>query len=258
LIRTGKFTCALLLAAACAVAAENPFIGKWKLDPSKSQFTGTTFKWEDAGNGKVRWSSGNESMTFTTDGKEHPGLYGRMVTVKQIDPKTWERTTRLKGKVVATATDKLSDDGKTLTEEEKGTHPDGSSYHETDTFERVGDGSGFFGTWKTTKVDTDSSQVMSFAPNGEDGVNWDIPSQHAKCALKFDGKDHPASGPRVPKGLTLAATKTGDRSFDFVEKIGGKEVYKGNMSVSDDGKTLTSKGSAAGVNEPTTEVYDKQ
>jgi hypothetical protein len=181
-----------------------------------------------------------------------------MVSVKQVDPKTWERTTRLKGQVVGTATDKLSDDGKTLTEEEKGTRPDGSAFHETDTFERVGDGSGFLGTWKTTKVDIDATQTMSFSANGDDGVNWDLPAQHAKCALKFDGKEHTATGPRVPKGLTLAATRSGDRSFDFVERIGGKEVYKGKMTVSDDGKTLTSTGSNAGVDEPTTEVYEKQ
>lgn len=253
-----RFTCALLVAVACAAAADNPFIGKWKLDPSKSSFTGTTFKFEDAGAGKVRVSFGSESYTFTTDGKEHPTLYGRTMSAKQLDAKTWERTTRLKGKVVETTTDKLSDDGNTLTDQEKGTRPDGSTYDETDTYERVGSGSGFFGTWKTTKVDLNAGQVMSFAPNGDNGVSWDIPAQRAKCALKFDGKEHPATGPQIPKGLTLAATKKGDRSFDFVERIQGKEMFKGTITVSDDGKTLTSKGSAAGVNEPTTEVYEKQ
>jgi len=254
-----RTTCFMLLAvAAVAMAEDNPWVGTWKLDPSKSNFTGPTFKLEDAGGGKVRYTFGNDSYWFSTDGKEHPGLYGRMITVKQVDPNTRERTVRYKGKVLETVTSKVSDDGKTLTEDVKGTRPDGSTFSETDVYERVGDGSGFLGTWKTTKVQESSPGEIRFAANGSDGLMFDVPAYKAKCALMFDGKDHAATGPTVPKGLTLAATKKGDRSFDLVEKIQGKETYKGTYTVSDDGKTLTNTGSEAGTPEETTAVYVKQ
>ena len=38
-----NFACCLVLGASSAVAlAEGPFIGKWKLEPTKSQITGDT------------------------------------------------------------------------------------------------------------------------------------------------------------------------------------------------------------------------
>jgi len=250
--------CVLAFAAAAVLAAaDNPFVGKWKLDPSKSDFTGQTFKYEDAGGGKVRESGGGESYTFTTDGKEHPGLYGHLISVKQVDANTWERTNRFRGKTLSTATEKVSDDGKTLTETDKGTHPDGTSFEETDVYERQGDGTGFMGTWKTKDV-KGAEGVTEIAANGADGITLIIPEMKAKCSLKLDGKDAPATGPTIPAALSLAATRTGDRSFDLVEKIKGKVVYKATWTVSDDGNTLTTVGSPPAVNEPTKAVYNKQ
>lgn len=251
--------CVLAISAAgLLAAADNPFIGKWKLDASKSDFTGTTFKYEDAGGGKIRSSFGNESYTFTTDGKEHPGLFGRMISVKSIDSNTWERTVRYKGKVISTETLKLSDDGKTMTETDKGTRPDGSSFEETDVYERQGEGTGFLGTWKTKQVQGGEEEITEVQANGEDGLTLLLPQVKARCAVKLDGKDYPASGPQVPPGLTLALTKTGDRSFDFVEKVKGKTVWKGTWSVSDDGQTLTTAGATEGTNEQTKSVYNKE
>lgn len=248
----------LIASASLIAAADNPFIGTWKLNPAKSNFTGETIKFEPTGSPMVRYSSGGLSYTFTTDGKPHPGLFGRMVSVKQTDSKNWERTTTFKGKVLAHTTLSLSADGKTLTETSKGTNPDGSSFDETTIYERVGDGSGMMGTWKSTDVKDTSSRTLEFGENGDNGIEFNIPQIKGKCLLKFDGKDYPATGPTVPAGLTLSVTKTGERSMELTEKIKGKPVFKGTYTVSDDGKTLTSTGGPVKVNEPTTAVYDKQ
>jgi hypothetical protein len=79
-------TCLLVLSAANLIAAaDNPFVGTWKLDPSKSDLTGETVKLESAGSDKLQYSSGGQSYTFTTDGKKHPGFFGRVVSVKEVD-----------------------------------------------------------------------------------------------------------------------------------------------------------------------------
>lgn len=250
--------CVLAISAAGLLAAdESPFIGKWKLDPSKSDFTGTTFKYEDAGGGKTRLSFGNDSYTFTTDGKEHPGLYGQMVSCKQIDPNTREMTFRLKGKLLSTDTIRLSDDEKTMTETYKGTRPDGSSFEETDVSERQGEGSGFMGTWRTKDV-KGAEELTEIQPNGEDGLTLILPQMKAKCAAKLDGREYPATGPEMPPGLTLTLTKTGDRSLELVEKVKGKPEWKGSWAVSDDGLMLTVTGASAGTTEQTKSVYNKQ
>ena len=247
-----------LLFAGLLTAADNPFLGTWKLNAAKSDFTGETITFEPAGSKMVRYSSGGMSYTFTTDGKPHAGMFDRTVSVKEVDGNHWERTTMYKGKTLAKASFELSPDGKTLTEMVKGTNPDGSSFAETTVYEREGDGSGMMGKWKSKDVKEDSESILEYADNGEDGLAFILPKIKGKCLVKYDGKDYPAVGPTVPAGLTLAVTKTGDRSIEMTEKVKGKPIYKATYTVSDDGKTLTSKGSPVTVNESTTAVYDRQ
>ena len=65
-------------------------------------------------------------------------------------------------------------------------------------------------------------------------------------------------GPTVPAGLTFAIRKTGPRSFEMTQKQNGKALYRSTSTVSVDGKTLTETGSAVGVSEQYTAVYDRQ
>src|SRR4051794_36393692 len=134
-----------ILPAVQLSAADNPFVGKWKLDPSKSEFAGPTMKIERVGE-KYQFSAGGDTYTFQADGKERPALYGRVVSWREVDPNTWERTTKFKGNVLAQSTLAISSDGKTLTETAKGTRPDGQAFESTTVYDRVGEGSGPVGT----------------------------------------------------------------------------------------------------------------
>lgn len=251
--------CFLVLSAAQLItAADSPFIGKWKLNMDKSDFTAETVKFESAGSGKYEIFSGGQSYMFTTDGKEHPGMFGRIVSYKEVDANNWQETVKFKGKVLSNVTWTLSSDGKTLTETAKGTRPDGSSFENTTVYDRSGEGSGFAGTWKSKEDKQASPSYIEFADNGPDGIEMNLSQIKAKCRLKFDGKDYPASGPTVPAGLTLAMTKTDDRTLEMTEKIKGKPVFKTTYTVSDDGKTITENGGSVGVNEPVKAVWDKE
>jgi DNA gyrase/topoisomerase IV subunit B len=78
------------------------------------------------------------------------------------------------------------------------------------------------------------------------------------CNGKFDGKDHPCSGPTLGPGWTASFTNAGPRALDMTVKNNGKALFKLSYSVSADGKTLTENGTATGPNEKTKVVYDKQ
>lgn len=250
---------ALVLAAAMVVAAaESPFVGKWKVNLQKSQFTGTTMTFEQLPSGEIRATAEGQSYTFKTDGKEYPAIFGSTAAWKQIDANTWESTYRLKGKVLSTDTVKLSADGKTLTVSSKGTKPDGASFETTAEYQRVTGTSGLAGQWKTTKVAMSSPETMEFAPSAGDGVVWSVPAYKLTVDLKFDGKDYPVTGPTVPANFTVAVTSKGPRSFELVEKVAGKVVYRGTYTLSEDGKTLTAVYSPEGTNEKVTVVYDRQ
>lgn len=240
-----------------AAFAENPFAGTWKVDLAKSKLTGRTVTFAPAGPGEVRITEGGQSYTFKTDGSDATTPFGDTANWTKVDDKTWKAVFKKGSTVLDTDTWKLSDDGKTISVNSTGTKPNGDTFNDNEEYTRVTEGQSFFGKWKSTKVSDSAPNTAQIDANGDDGVVWNIPEIKASVALKFDGKEVAPTGPTVPDGLTLAATKTGPRSFTLIEKIKGKPVWKGHFTVSADGKTMTEIGSPAGVVEPETIVYQK-
>jgi hypothetical protein len=248
----------LLLVAGIAITqAESPFVGKWKLNLDKSQFAGTTMTVEQLPAGEMRLTAEGQSYTFKTDGTERPAIFGSTAAWKQIDPTTWEATYKAKGTVLTTDTHKVSQDGKTLTVTSKGTKPDGGPFENTVVYQRVSEGNGLVGKWRSTKVTISSPETMEFASSSK-GLSWTVPAYKVSTVLTFDGKDHPVEGPTIPAGFTIAATSKGAQVFELVQKMGGKVVYRGTYTLSQDGKTLTALYTPEGTSEKITAVYDRQ
>jgi hypothetical protein len=248
----------LLFAAATGVmmAADSPFIGKWKVNPAKSQFAGTTTTFEQLPSGEMQMTAEGQSFKFKIDGKEYPSFFGSTAAWKQIDPNSWETVTKM-GAMTTTDTTKISADGKTMTTVSKGKKPNGEDFQETATWERVSGGPGLVGKWKSTKVQS-TAEMWEISANGDDGLNMKIVDYNAVCSVKFDGKDYPCSGPTMPKNFMMSAKKTGARSVEFTEKMDGKAVFIDLFTVSADGKTITDDAAAPGSNEKVKVVYDKQ
>lgn len=256
-VRTLKFL--LIAGLSCVTAAamaENPFVGTWKIDYSQSKLTGHTVAFTPEAEGRVRLTAGGHSYSFKPDGSDATNTVGETEQWTKVDDHTWKTVTKA-GPETITDTWKLGDDGKTLSVSTTGTKPNGDQINENDTFTRIAPGKGFFGRWKSTKISDSSPNTRQFEANGDNGIIWKIPEIKASVDLKFDGKDVAPTGPTVPEGLTIAATKTGPRSFELTEKVKGKVLFKGHFTVSADGKTMTEVGGAPGVNEPEKSVYRK-
>jgi len=113
--------------------SKDPRIGRWQLNVSKSKFTGTPPKsitrlYEDRGGGIVLFTSTTVTATGTNstlvlyrlDGKDYPQVPREaetmtVVSQRLVDAHTIEAVTKANGKVVATFTQVVSADGKTLT-----------------------------------------------------------------------------------------------------------------------------------------------
>ena len=248
----------VLTAAAAFAAADLPYAGKWRINLAKSDFGETTISSAQTGAGQMQYTADGMSYTFRMDGKDYPSLFGRTAAWKQIDANTWETIGKLNGKVLSTITRKLSANGATLTEEAKGPKPAGGSFDDTTVYQRASGGPGLPGKWKTKNVKSRSPNIMELAASGPDGLTLRIVDYQAVSDAKFDGKDYPVTGPTIPPGMTLAIQKTSPRSFEMTEKQNGKPLYKSTFAVSADGKMLTETGSAVGVSEKYTAVYDRQ
>ncbi len=244
---------------ALAVAAAEPsYMGKWKFNPARSDLGQISVTYQQTAPGEMKFTVDNQSYTFKMDGKEYPAIFGTTAAWKQINDHTWETTNKLKGEVTGIDTTTLSADGKTMTVESKGKRVDGASFDDVTVFQRASGGPGLAGKWLTKNVKSSSPEVMEFSPNGADGLTWTSPAEGAECKSKFDGKDYPVTGARVPPGFTAVLKKTGANSFEMTSKKDGKPVYVSTFTVSADGKTLTEDGGAVGIKEKYKAVFDRQ
>jgi hypothetical protein len=246
-----------VFAAVTASAGDLPYVGKWKLNQTMSDFTGTTITYTHSGGG---WQSSAEghSYQFKMDGKDYPDGMGNTAAWKAVEANTWQTTWKLNGKALYTDTLKLETDGNSLTINAKGTMPNGEAMDTTASYQRASGGPGLAGKWKTTTVKSSSPEVVEFAPSGTDGLLYQVPAMGLSCDGKLDGKDYACTGPTLPPGWTLAMAPKGPRALDMAVKKDGKPFFQITFTVAADGKSMSETGGAVATGEKVKIVYDKQ
>jgi hypothetical protein len=247
-----------VVAATIVSAADAPYMGKWKMNPAKSDFGELTVVYEQVASGEMQETAAGQSYKFKLDGKDYTDQFGNTASWKSLTSNSWQRTLKLKDKVLTTDTFTVSPDGKQLTVASKGTKPNGEAIDDTFTFDRVSGGPGLAGKWKTKNVKSSSPSLLELAPSGADGLTFKIVDMGLTCETKLDGKDYPCTGPTLAPGWTVALTGSGPRGLDMTIKQNGKILYKVGYTVSSDGKTLTESGGATATNEKMKVVYDRQ
>ena len=147
-----------LLSAFCVfsiilTAADNPFVGTWKLNTTKSKGTPGTMNKEETvvfetdGNGVKRTVTGidadvqkiSASATVPWDGMDHKiddPMGPTMVAVKSVNDRAINVTVKANGKVVASGRVVVSKDGKTMTASFKGEDPKGRKFDNVEVFDR--------------------------------------------------------------------------------------------------------------------------
>jgi hypothetical protein len=250
---------AIAVCAGAMALAQSPFDGTWTLNTEKSHLAGDTMRFSPAGNGLLRLTDSEQTYTFKTDGTPFQTQTGVDGTVTKVDDETYTVTHKRNGVDLSTQTWKLSDGGKTLTIDVKGTRANGDTFEEHLVYARkFGAGKGLVGAWKSTDVNLTAPAALTIASQGKSDVTLSLSAENASCAAKWDGKDYPITGPTMPANVTLAVTRTGPHSFKLVEKLKGKAINIEHFTLSADGKVLTSHGTNGQGTEPYTEVHDKQ
>ena len=79
---------AVCLTTSMAWAAESPFIGEWKLDPSKTRMP-DEMKVQSQGGNKYAFDFGGGAETIVVDGSDEPGCCGTLLSVKPKAADTW-------------------------------------------------------------------------------------------------------------------------------------------------------------------------
>src|SRR5271166_3964232 len=122
-------------------AANDPFVGDWKLNPSKSKLT-DVMKVKRVGANKYAFDFGSDSSeTVVIDGTDQAGISGTTLSVSVEQPDAWKVVRKRDGRMLLTANWKLSKDGNTLTDNYNEISPNGSTSAVNYLYQRKGGGS---------------------------------------------------------------------------------------------------------------------
>jgi hypothetical protein len=245
-----------LLLVACLVtssvwAANDPFVGKWKVNPSKSKLN-DEMKVEVAGANRYALTFAPGFVdTVVADGSDQPALSGTTLSVTVKGPNSWVVVRKMKGRTLLTGNWTLSEDGKTLNDAYTEYAPDGStSLFLPYVYERTAGSSGFLGTW-----DSDSEKVkpgieFQIEPYEGDGLSFNGPDAEITKKVKFDGNDYPDLDGNKDTGSASSGRRVNERSLEITHKSKGTITGTRQIELSADLKPLTMTVRLVGENRP--------
>ena len=242
------------LAAGAARAADDPMVGNWKLNPQKSTLV-DEMKVTSLGGNKYSFDFGGGSPeTIVVDGTDQPGISGTTLAVTAVSPDEWRVVRKKDGRVEVTGIWTLSSDGATLHDDYTETSDDGKTNHLVYVYDRKGGGPSFAADWVSVSARVDTAYVVQVRPYAGDGLSILYSSEGVTRNLKFDGRDYPNPGSKT----VSSARRVNERAVELTNKRDGKVVGSQEISVSEDGKTLTMTIHPAGRSEPNVLVFDRE
>jgi hypothetical protein len=244
----------LLLAAGLVTgtlwAANDPFVGRWKVNPAKSKLN-DEMKVEVAGANRytITFAPGMAD-TVVADGSDQPGLGGTTLSIRVRGPNNWEVIRKRQGRTLLTGYWTLSEDGKTLNDAYTEYAPDGSTSTLPYVYERTAGSSGFPGTWDSESEKVKSGIELQIQPYEGDGLSFSGPGAEMTKKMKFDGNDYPDLDPDAAPGSVSSGRRVNGRSLEITDKFKSKITDTRQIELSTDLKTLTITVRLAGQNKP--------
>jgi hypothetical protein len=252
-------------------AANDPFLGKWKVNPSKSKLN-DEMKVEVVGANRYAITFGPGQVdTVAADGTDQPALSGSTLSITVKGPHSWEVVRRMKGRMLIRADWTLSEDGKTLHDAFTQYLPDGMTLFSQPlpsgsalllpyVYERSAGNSGFPGTWDSESAKVKAGIELEVQPDGSDGLSFKRSDEEAVHRIQLDGQDHPdvdVNG--ADKGAAYSGRRVNARSLEIAYKSEGRITSTRHIELSLDLKTLTETEYLLGQSRPKSVlVFDRE
>jgi len=222
--------------------AQSPFDGTWKTNLEQAKFSPKPIVFSVNG-GMYDCSSCAPTIHVKADGSDQSvtGQAYDTIAVKEVDAQTILVVTKKKGKTSLEQTRAAAGDGKMLKVTTTSYPPDSTQPIKTEsTLERlsqpVSGANASSGSWKLLKAsESENGLLATFKGSGRELTMTD-PTGWSWTA-KFDGKDYPVKGSYGVDSVSLK--QIDDRTVEASYKRGGTLVNVDKMTVSADGKTMT-------------------
>jgi hypothetical protein len=252
-------------------AANDPFVGKWKVNPSKSKLNDEV-RVEVAGANRYAITFGPGQVdTIVADGSDQPALSGTTLSITVKGPDSWEITRKMKGRTLLTAYWTLTEDGKTLNDAFTQYLPDGMALFSQPlpngstlflpyVYGRTAGNSGFLGTWDSESAKVTTGIELQIQPYEADGLSFKRSDENMAKMIKLDGKDYPDRDPNGrDKGTAYSGRRVNERNLEVTETFKGTIAGTRQIELSGDLKTLTVTVRLVGQSRPQSIlVYDRE
>ena len=222
--------------------AQTPFDGTWKTNMAQSKLSQKSSVYSVT-NGMYECESCVPKIEVKADGQDQPvtGQTYDTIAVQVVDANTIHLTGKKAGKTEFEATRTASQDGKTLTISRTDYPIDGSQPVKLEVkLTRVSKGpagsNATSGSWRIENVNEDAAGLTSTWKSVGDGLSISTPTGFGWEA-KLDGKDYPVKGTYANETVSLKSL--GDHSIEVTYKRDGKIESVDKISVSPDGKKMT-------------------
>ncbi len=236
----------------------SPFVGEWKLDPSKSTLV-DRMTVESIGGNKYIFHLGGGVETIAIDGTDQPGEGGTTLSVRIEGPDAWKVVRKKDGRILLTANWRLSKDGESLTDDFTSFGQDGSASNVKGVYKRTAPGSGFAGTWVSTRETVNFVYVIEIRPYQDDGLSIIDSASQVTRNLKIDGHDYPNEGVNAAFLASSSARRIDDRTLELMDKRSDGTVFDTlQITLSSDLKTLTIAPRSVARGPSTTLVFERQ
>lgn len=242
------------LAASTFWTANDPFVGKWKLDVSRSTIV-DSMRVEIPGPEKFSFNfEGSPTETIVADGTDQPGLGGTTLAVKSKDAHSLTVVRKQGGHVIVSANWKLSADGRTLRDAFTSLQPDGSTMSVAYLYKRMSGSSGLAGVWESTTKPNGLKLELAIQPYDSKGLRFLSPG--SEKTVTFDGRPHAVPG--ADNGMTFSGQRRGARALEYSETSGGRVEKTREFELLGDRRTLRETVRVAGQRIPDVFVFERE
>jgi len=233
---------ALALLLPLSVFAQSAIDGTWKTNPAASKPSNQPIVFAVV-NGFYDCDTCVPKIHVKADGNDQPvtALAHVTVAVKEIDPRTIEIVVKKDAKTISDQVRHVSEDGQTLHVKETDYVVDDPQpvLRET-TAQRVGDAmrdaNATSGSWRTIKLSSsDNGLLVTYQETGN-RLSMSTPTDVSWTA-NFDGQFYPVHGSYSADSVSLKKLAGG--AIEMTSKQGGKIVRVDTMTISPDGRSMT-------------------
>ena len=235
--------------AATRWLAADPFVGKWKVNPAKSQLNDEM---------KIEVLRANEYIltfepgavdTIVADGADHRSLGGTTLSMTPQGDNGWRVVRKNKNRTLISANWKLAADGNTLTDDYTQFADDGSKMKVNYVYERTAGSSGLAGTWDSSGEHVQGTLQLQIEPYKQNGLSFVMRGSGLNESITFDGADYP-EGPKALQGATRSGRRVSDRRVEIIERVHGTIRQTQLIELSPDFRTLTMTFQLTGQSRP--------